>query len=87
MERPKLMKEFLKHSLEQISEKTNQRLEEKGEGIFVSAHEALGIITEEYNELVWAVQANAKIKNELLDIAVACHVAIASIDQYSIGKV
>lgn len=48
------------------------RLNQKGLDIMVSSHEALGIITEEIDELVGAVRSNCKgkIEDELLDVAV-----------------
>jgi len=56
------------------------RLEQKGYGGFASIHEILGIIAEEYKELIDAVQANdiEGVMNELKDIGVACHFGIAS---------
>jgi len=52
--------------------KLNYRLNQKGAGTFSSSHEILGIITEEYNELINAVHENNldDVKKELLDIAV-----------------
>jgi hypothetical protein len=45
----------------------------KGRGAFISSHEALGVITEEYLELVMAVRENntKHIREELMDLAVA----------------
>lgn len=47
--------------------------ERKGTENFVNAHHALGVLTEEYHELVEAVQCNNPdaIASELLDVAVA----------------
>jgi NTP pyrophosphatase (non-canonical NTP hydrolase) len=58
------------------------RLEEKGNGIYVSSHEILGIIGEEWEELIQAVHNNdtVNIKEELRDIAVGCIWAMVSIN-------
>ena len=43
-------------------------------GNIASSHEALGVITEEYYELIEAVRSNSltNIANEALDVAAAC---------------
>lgn len=60
-----------------------KRLDERGYGIFISDHETLGIVTEEYHELIQAVKNNdlENIREELMDIAVACMHGVASIDK------
>lgn len=59
------------------------RANQKGPGSFASTHEALGIIQEEYHELVEAIHEpgdHDQVVHELTDIAVACVFAIASIN-------
>jgi NTP pyrophosphatase (non-canonical NTP hydrolase) len=58
------------------------QLEKKGGGTWVSSHEILGIITEEYYELIEAVKNNNehRIKAELLDLGVAVLFAVACIN-------
>jgi len=58
----------------------SQRLDQKGRGIFVSSHETLGIIAEEVGELEESVRTNNpdKQKHELMDIAVAAILGVAS---------
>jgi len=53
----------------------------KGDGAAVSEHEILGIVTEEYHELIEAVtHADLKaIEAELNDLAAACMLGTASI--------
>lgn len=60
-----------------------KRLDEKGYGEFSSTHEMLGIITEEYLELVEAVRSNNQkdIKKEVVDITVACIFGCACINK------
>ena len=59
----------------QILKKGNQKL--------MSTHEILGTVTEEFHELVGAVTENSvpNVKKELSDIAVACILGIASINE------
>jgi 16S rRNA C1402 N4-methylase RsmH len=87
-ERIKIKSESLRISLGLISNKTAQRLIEKGDGSFVSTHEALGVITEEYQELVEAIKSNDidKVKKELLDLGVACHFSLACFIQHNGDK-
>lgn len=55
-------------------------IEEKGNTAFHSTHESLGVITEEYYELVEAVKKNdGTYIDELLDIITACKFALASV--------
>lgn len=67
---------------EYILHVAKRRLAEKGEGIYLSSHETLGIVTEEYHEFVKAVQDDntGAQYEELVDIAVACLLGMASIE-------
>jgi len=82
LERPKFDIRIMKNNHEAIWTKLMDRLTEKGWGIYISSHETLGIITEEYTELIEAVGENdhAHQWKELLDIAVAALAGMASID-------
>jgi NTP pyrophosphatase (non-canonical NTP hydrolase) len=82
-ERKQISVETIDESLVEIGRKTAFRLEAKGYGTFASTHEILGIIAEEYDELKDAIRKNdtEEIKQELLDIAVSCHFAIACINE------
>lgn len=57
-----------------------RRIKEKGPGAYAGPHECFGIIAEEYDELRDAMRANdgAQFRKELLDIAVACVIGMAS---------
>lgn len=59
-----------------------ERLTEKGYGAWLSRHEILGFLTEEYDEAIEAVHSKSKaeIKAELVDMAVGCIFAVACID-------
>jgi hypothetical protein len=65
-----------------IRNKLTERLAEKGQGIYVSSHELLGILDEEFGELREAVQMNhlGAIDKETLDIAIGAIWAMVSIN-------
>ena len=73
----------ISNSVQELSSELVRRLKEKGSGAFVSTHEILGIVTEEYHELVDAVRSDVvdDVRDELLDIAVGCIFGIASINE------
>jgi len=81
LERPQLTADGIKCTFIQVQNKTQDRLNEKGSGILISRHEALGVITEEYTELISAVESGsqAEVEDELLDITVAGIVGLASL--------
>lgn len=86
MLRTQLQLPELVKATDEIMNKIHRLLDKKGWGVFQSKHEALGVITEEYHELVEAIhttdlneQGDKHIREELEDIAVACIVAIASL--------
>lgn len=66
-----------------VAEKLEFRLKQKGNKTFTSTHEILGVVAEEYAELIHAVQNNnpAEVIEELKDIAVACIFGIVSINK------
>lgn len=80
MERPELTNELLLKAIEETTVAVGRMVDKHGLGAYISNHEALGIITEEYQELVDAVRSNdpVDIANEILDIAAACVKSIAS---------
>ena len=66
----------------EVLQSLNKRLIEKGRGSFSSRHEVLGICTEEYEELIDAIQKGdlSNVKDELIDLAVACILGITCIN-------
>ena len=80
--RKQIDQKIISKALKEIGDKTNYRLGEKGFGTFASRHEFLGVMTEEFYELVEAIKSNnfESTKNALLDLAVTCHFAIACIN-------
>lgn len=86
MEREKLNTFQIANAIDLTVAKLNFRLQQKGYGTFTSSHEILGVITEEYYELIEAVKSNTlnEVKEELKDIAVGCIFAIACIEDGTI---
>lgn len=66
--------------IELFVEQLGKRLEKHGRGKYASAHETLGIVAEEYDELLDAVRKNDPqlVYEELMDIAVGCIFGVAS---------
>ncbi len=83
MNRIKVPQEALESAIKEISDKTDFRMKQKGQHAWLSTHEVLGVITEEYWELQEAIKNNDidAIKKELIDIGVACHFGIACINE------
>ncbi len=81
MNRPPVSQESLLKAMETVAERMGLKLEKHGNGAYVSHHEMLGIITEEYLELSTAIHDNDVIEvgNELHDIAVSAIFSIASL--------
>lgn len=80
MPRNKLTAEGVAYAMDKIKEALGRRLTEKGPMSLTSTHEILGIIAEEYDELVEATRMNEfeHFEEELIDIAVGCIVGIMS---------
>jgi uncharacterized protein YabN with tetrapyrrole methylase and pyrophosphatase domain len=66
----------------EIMNRLIDRLRGKGAGAWLSRHEILGIITEEYHEFIEASHSRNReqMKQELIDIAVGCIFAVACIN-------
>ena len=71
--------EQVDEALRITGEMLKRRLREKGTQSYASTHEGLGIITEEYYELVEAVTLNDMdaFEKECLDVAVGCIFSVA----------
>lgn len=80
MERLDVTDAQLLQAIEVLTRNVGKRMEQHGRGSFVSAHESLGVITEEYQELVTAVKSNdpMDIAQELMDVAVGAIFGAAS---------
>jgi NTP pyrophosphatase (non-canonical NTP hydrolase) len=84
--RTQLNDEQITNAISKTIEKLQYRLRQKGYGTFSSKHEILGVITEEYSELVNAVHGKNynEMKEELLDIAVGSIFGLACIEENTI---
>lgn len=76
LNRPAVSTNEIEIGIKHLVDKLMYRLQTKGNLSFASRHEILGIITEEYKELIDAVQVNGEVghkdsKRELLDVGVA----------------
>lgn len=80
MTRPVITDADLERVIQVVVRKLEFRMKEKGRGAFVSSHEIMGIVSEEYDEMKEAVQENDhnKLFDELADIAVASLKGMAS---------
>jgi len=58
----------------------NLEIENKGDGAFVTDHEAYGVIAEEIDELTDALRSNdyGSFESELIDVVVSCLWALMS---------
>lgn len=79
--RKNITPEQVDEALRLTGEMLKRRLVQKGTLSYASTHEGLGIITEEFHELVDAVKSNDKdaFEKECLDVAVGCIFSIASL--------
>ena len=71
--RKKIKWKKVKKSLKNLEKRIKEKLEEKGNGSFVSSHEILGVIEEELLELKGAIHSNLEImdvREELYDVAI-----------------
>ena len=81
--RPQITRIQVRCAVDQTVTKLFDRLDnEKGWGSWLSRHEILGFLTEEYDEVKDAVHTKtlAELKSELIDIADGCIFAIACIN-------
>ena len=79
--RPQIDPQEITAVLVDLGSSINDRQEEKGHSIYNTSHETLGIISEEFDEYKEAVHLNEQKHqyDELMDIAVACIIAMASL--------
>ena len=88
VQRPLVDNEILAQVIKDVEATINRKIIEKGKGIYAGSHETLGIVAEEYHELIDAVRSNNKdeVISELFDVAVGCLFGIASIRQHRQNK-
>jgi NTP pyrophosphatase (non-canonical NTP hydrolase) len=81
LQRPSVTPEQIQGTINEMADFLIGRIKEKGDGAFSSRHEILGCVTEEYTELIDAVQSkdNEHVIQELFDVACSALFGIASI--------
>jgi len=82
MTRDPVKEGVIKQTFREIISWLAYRINQKGDGVFYSHHEALGVVAEEYDELKDAIRSNdvSKIKSELIDLVVAALWGVVSIN-------
>jgi NTP pyrophosphatase (non-canonical NTP hydrolase) len=81
MNRPEITPTELNAAFAYVKEKMDRRIQKYGWGSYASAHEALGKLMEEFNELQQAIQKkdSVEIWMEFADVAIPCIFAIAGL--------
>lgn len=81
LERKLVTSEEIENIFKLIGQELKARVDKKGPYAYIGSHEALGIITEEYYELIEGVKANDRenVKEELMDILIGCLWGLASL--------
>ena len=91
--RTQITKDWIDEATTATYKKLYERLDKKGYGSYSGRHEILGIITEEFWELVEAVRSQPisgdknTVREELIDIAIGCIFGVACIDSSAIEPV
>jgi hypothetical protein len=80
MKRQQISKKSVQKAIKILASELERRFEMHGRGAFVSPHEALGDLTEEYHELIEAIRVGFQheIHSETLDVGVSALWALAS---------
>ena len=80
-DRPQIEADDINIAISKLQKEVARRLNEKGKGSFTSRHEILGVITEEYHELVKAVEVQplTEVEDELFDLAVGAVISAACV--------
>lgn len=86
MPRTQITQEQIDKVVEAFKLNLQERLRQKGFGTLASSHEISGVITEEYHEMLEAVEKNntESLRWELMDIAVGAIFGVACIDANTI---
>lgn len=91
--RPSVPQEELDAACVAVEQGLFERIQRHGDGTLASRHELLGVLTEEFHEVIDAIhrkdsitrQPDAQaIREELIDVAVTCLFGIACIDNKSL---
>ncbi len=85
MVRREIPNELVLKVLEVVTQSVGSRIDKHGNGAFIGPHEALGVVTEEFQELIEAVRSNVadRVVEEWLDVIVSGVWAVASMASIS----
>ncbi len=75
--------DFERVIIEDFKPQLRKAIKQKGSGSYSSIHEILGLLTEEYHEIIDAVHKKdvKDVKSELIDVAIVALWGVASINQ------
>lgn len=81
MSRTELTADDINIAIGKLQKEVARRLNEKGKESFASRHEILGVIAEEYHELIDAVTSkpSSDVEDELFDLAAGAVISVACI--------
>ena len=83
IDRRQVSDDEIDNAISELRTHIRQRIEKHGNGALVGRHETMGIVTEEYHELVDALRHDSSPEafiGELFDVAIACVFGIVSTD-------
>jgi len=88
MKRPQIKESYIEEAFEQLRKELDERRAKHGDGLFISDHEILGKVAEEYDELKDAVRGNDRkhVQAELLDVAIGALFGYMSIEQQTYDR-
>jgi hypothetical protein len=83
IERPDMGHDDVERIITGIKDQLYRVVAKKGTGCFISRHEVLGSLTEEYNEFVEAIHSknNVSIMDELTDVAIVSIFGLISLEK------
>lgn len=81
-ERPQVDQAERDQLIADVTRALARRCKKHGIGAFWSGHEGLGVVAEEYHELVEALRSNdrRRVRDKAMDVAIGCLWLVASLD-------
>lgn len=83
MVRDRISDDYIASAITEVSQHLGQMVRDKGDAAFVSSHEILGKLAEEFQEYMEAVRQNNynTIRKELIDIGVIVLFGLAGLNE------
>lgn len=87
-ERPQVDQAERDQLITDVTRALARRCKKHGTGAFWSGHEGLGVVAEEYHELVEALRSNdrRRVRDEAMDVAIGCLWLVASLDATEVAR-